>query len=447
MSALARYFRHAGKMVAGYDRTVTPLTQSLESEGISVHYTDAPEEIPSGFDDSTTTVVVYTPAVPSDHRELNYFRSRGFEVVKRSQMLGLLSSGKYVMAVSGTHGKTTTTTMLAWFNACASLEPDGSVGGGSAFLGGISKNFGSNLVLGKGNRLAVEADEFDRSFLTLHPDQALVTAIDADHLDIYGSLEHVREAFAQFVSQTVPGGVIICHSGIDLPLPSGRKVYRYGLEDRTADFHARNLCLTERGTYRFDVVCPDRILSGLELGIPGLVHVENCLGAIAMIWAAGFDESSLRAAVSSFRGVRRRMDVYVNTPRRVYIDDYAHHPEELSATLRSVRALFPGRRITVVFQPHLYSRTRDFAPSFARSLSLADSVLLLPIYPAREAPLPGVDSELICRQISLSDKAVVTKEGLLDSLRGRDLDVLITFGAGDIDTFCDRIRLLMEEGS
>ena len=446
MSALARYFRYEGKTVAGYDRTATPLTRALETEGIAVHYTDDPAFIPAGFDDPASTVVVYTPAVPNDHRELARFRNGGFEVVKRSQMLGLLAAGKYVMAVAGTHGKTSTTTMLAWFNACAAAGPDGRTGGGSAFLGGISKNFGSNLVLGPGNRLAVEADEFDRSFLTLFPDQALITAVDADHLDIYGTPEQVRKAFAQFASQTVPGGTIVCHAGIDLPLPEGRTVYRYALNDVSADFHARNLTLTPRGTYRFDAVCPDRTMEGLELGIPGLVHVENCIGAIAMIWAAGFDEAALREAVRSFRGVRRRMDVYVNTPQRVYIDDYAHHPREIEATLRSLRALFPDRRITAVFQPHLYTRTRDFAAAFAASLSLADTLLLLPVYPAREEPIEGVDSDLICRQVTLADKAVVRKEELLDRLRREPLDVLVTFGAGDIDAFCGPIAKLMTEG-
>lgn len=436
MSALARYFRHEGWQVAGYDRTPSPLIDSLEREGILVHYEDSVDAIPEAFRNPSDTRVIYTPAIPADHAELNWFRANGFEVLKRSRMLGLLGEGKDVMAVAGTHGKTTTTTMVAHFNAVAAGE-------GSAFLGGISKNFDSNLVLGGGRRMAVEADEFDRSFLQLHPKEAVITSVDPDHLDIYGTYEAVREAFAQFASQIVPGGTLILKKGVSLPLDrKDIRRYTYHVTDTDADFHAENLSVDAGGYYTFDLVFPDCVIEGCRLGIPGLVNVENCVAAAALVWCEGFlSDDKFREAVATFRGVQRRFDFWVNEPANpegsIYMDDYAHHPAELRAMLTSVRKMFPQRELTVVFQPHLYTRTRDFAPEFSEVLSLADRVLLLPIYPARELPIPGVESEMILRDITAPQKKLITKVGLLDQIEALPAGgVLVTAGAGDIDRFC-----------
>lgn len=436
MSALARYFRHEGWRVAGYDRTPSPLIDSLEREGILVHYEDSVDAIPEAFRSPADTRVIYTPAVPADHAELNWFRDNGFEVLKRSRMLGLLGEGKDVMAVAGTHGKTTTTTMVAHFNAVAAGE-------GSAFLGGISKNFDSNLVLGRGRRMAVEADEFDRSFLQLHPKESVITSVDPDHLDIYGTYDAVREAFAQFAGQIVPGGTLILKKGVSLPLDrKDVRGYTYHVTDTDADFHAENLSVDAGGYYTFDLVFPDRIVEGCRLGIPGLVNVENCVAAAALVWCEGFlSDNKFREAIATFRGVQRRFDFWVNEPANpegtIYMDDYAHHPAELRAMLTSVRKMFPQRELTVVFQPHLYTRTRDFAPEFSEVLSLADRVLLLPIYPARELPIPGVESEMILRGITAPQKKLITKEELLDEIEALPTGgVLVTAGAGDIDRFC-----------
>ncbi|WP_298063215.1 UDP-N-acetylmuramate--L-alanine ligase [uncultured Rikenella sp.] len=443
MSALARYFAHEGWQVAGYDRTPSPLTEALEREGIAVHYEDSVEAIPAAFHSPADTRVIYTPAVPPDHSELRWFRANGFEVLKRSRMLGLLGEGKDVMAVAGTHGKTTTTTMAAHFNAVGAGE-------GSAFLGGISKNFGSNLVLGKGRRMAVEADEFDRSFLQLHPREAVITSVDPDHLDIYGTYEAVREAFAQFASQIVPGGTLILKYGVSLPLErTDIRRYTYHVSDPAADFHAENLRVDAGGYYAFDLVFPDRRIDGCRLGIPGLVNVENCVAAAALVWCEGFlSDDGLREAIATFRGVLRRFDFWVNDPERpggtIYMDDYAHHPAELRAMLTSVRKMFPARELTVVFQPHLYTRTRDFAGEFSEVLSLADRVLLLPIYPARELPIPGVASEMIWDGIGSPQKKLISKERLLPEIEALpEGGVLVTAGAGDIDRFCAPIAELV----
>ena len=429
MSALARYFRHEGKRVAGYDRTPTPLTRELESEGIPVHYEDDVRSIPAGFTDKKQTLVVYTPAIPDDHSELAMFRKEGFELVKRSKILGIIAKGKTVMAVAGTHGKTTVTTMTAWFNSIVS--------DGSAFLGGISKNFNSNLVLGGGDRLAVEADEFDRSFLQLYPDSAVVTAVDADHLDIYGTYEAVKEAFSDFVAQIKPGGALVLKHGVELGIPnSDLRVYRYAY-DTPCDFYAENVRLLEGGTSAFDLVCPDRTIRDCRTGIPGWVNVENAIAATALLWCTGGfdDDEKIRKAIATFRGVKRRFDFYINTPQIVYMDDYAHHPEELRAAITSLRGMFPGRKLTVVFQPHLYTRTRDFAPEFAEALSLADQAALLPIYPARELPIEGVSSEMILANITVPNR-LIRKEEIVPFVENENLDVLVTFGAGDIDAYC-----------
>lgn len=443
MSALARYFAHEGRHVAGYDLTPSPLTRRLEEEGIAIHYEDDVRLIGEEFRDPARTLVVYTPAVPADHSELRWFHEGGFEIEKRSEMLGHLSAGKYVMAVAGTHGKTTTTTLTAWLNHTAASGGKGGDGGGSAFLGGISVNFDSNLVLGDGRRLAVEADEFDRSFLRLRPDAAVITSADADHLDIYGTHEAMKEAFVQFTDLIKPGGTLILKKGTQLNIRNDRiAVYSYAL-DGPADFYASELQLREGGYYDFDIVCPDRVIEGCTLGIPGIVNVENAVAAVALMWVAGFDEQRLKKGLAAFRGVKRRFEFYVNTPRAVYMDDYAHHPRELAAAIGSLRRMFPGREITAIFQPHLYTRTRDFYREFAGSLSMADRVILLPIYPARELPIEGITSELIAKYLTVPHR-IVAREELLGELAQRESDVLVSFGAGDIDRCCDGIAQLIK---
>ncbi|MBQ5738273.1 MAG: UDP-N-acetylmuramate--L-alanine ligase [Alistipes sp.] len=437
MSAIARYFLHEGYAVAGYDRTATPLTRELEREGAKIHYEDDPELIPESMRSNEDTLVVLTPAIPADHKEWAWLRDNSFTIEKRSKMLGFLSTGKLTMAVAGTHGKTTTSTLAAWLNHAAAAE-------GSAFLGGISRNFSSNLVLGEGRRLVVEADEYDRSFLRLNPDIAVITAVDADHLDIYGTVEAVVEAFEQFASQIKPGGALILKQGVELKFDSSeRKLYRYSC-DQGGDFHAENIRLCEGGHYLYDVVLPDGRIEDCELGILGKVHIENAVAAVAMLWCAAqlenkpFDKDRVRKALKSFEGVKRRMEVYINTRELVYIDDYAHHPEELRATIESLRGIFPGRKIMAIFQPHLYTRTRDLAPEFAEALELADTVLLVPIYPARELPIEGVTSEMIGRMLR-KEWSVVEREDLAARLAEMETDVVVTFGAGNIDVCCDSI--------
>jgi UDP-N-acetylmuramate--alanine ligase len=437
MSALARYFLHEGYSVAGYDLTATPLTRALESEGAAVHYEDDPEQIPAKMRNKENTLVVLTPAIPSDHKEWAWLRAEGFTIEKRSQMLGHLSSGKVVMAVAGTHGKTTTSTLAAWLNHAAAKE-------GSAFLGGISRNFNSNLVLGCGNRLVVEADEYDRSFLRLYPDVAVITATDADHLDIYGTAEAMVEAFEAFASQIKPGGVLIAKQGVEIRFDTHeRQMLRYSC-DEGGDFHAENISLIDGGHFRYYIVLPDGVIEGCTLGILGKVHIENSIAAVAMLWAAAhiegksLDHEAIRRALAEFSGVKRRMEVYLNTPTQVYIDDYAHHPEELRATITSLRGIFPGRRLMAIFQPHLYTRTRDFAPEFAEVLSLCDKVIMVPIYPARELPIEGVTSELIGKDIT-TEWELVDRFDIANHLKDIDTDVVVTFGAGNIDVVCNDI--------
>ncbi len=437
MSALARYSLHEGRRVAGYDRTPSALTEALEAEGAAIHYEEDVRLIPEAFLDPATTMVVYTPAVPRDHAEYRYFLEHGFRIEKRSQMLGHLSAGKYVMAVAGTHGKTTTSTLVAWLNRALT-------GGGSAFLGGVSKNFDSNLVLGGGARLAVEADEFDRSFLRLYPDVAVVTSADADHLDIYGTHEAVKEAFSQFIGQIRPGGSLIIKQGLDLRIDNpGITVWRYAL-DTPCDFYAARVRLLEGGHYRYDIVTPDGVIADCTLGVPGWVNIENSVAAVASVWCAArhegvaLDAERLREGLASFAGVKRRFEFYVNTPKQVYMDDYAHHPRELAATLLSLRRMFPGRRITALFQPHLYTRTRDLCDGFAEALSHADEVVLLPIYPAREEPIEGVTSEIIAERVTVPCR-IVPREALADAVAAMPTDVVVSFGAGNIDACCRAI--------
>lgn len=444
MSALARYFMHEGCEVAGYDRTATPLTARLEAEGALVNYQDSVEAIPEQFLDKNT-VVVYTPAVPADHPQMQYFREGGYRMLKRSQMLGELSAGKFVMAVAGTHGKTTTSTLVSWLNYAAAGE-------GSAFLGGVSKNFDSNLVLGAGRRLAVEADEFDRSFLQLTPNVAVVTSADADHLDIYGTHEAVKEAFSQFIDRICAGGSLIIKEGVDVAIRNSEiSVYRYSF-DKPTDFYAANVALLPTGHYTFDVVTPFGTIEGCTLGIPGWVNVENAVAAVALFILAAktegrdVDYAALRRALAEFSGVKRRFEFYVNTPKAVYMDDYAHHPRELSAAITSVKKMFPARRLMAVFQPHLYTRTRDLYEEFAQALSLADEVVLLPIYPARELPIEGVCSEIIADRVTVPC-TIVEREQLAQWLAERQTDIVVTFGAGNIDAYCSAVAEVIETKS
>lgn len=425
MSALARFFKREGYSVAGYDRVRTALCEELEKEGIEIHYKDSVELIPEIFKASGTRVI-YTPAVPKSHSELEWFNQNGFEVVKRSRALGVLCEGKYTMAVAGTHGKSSTSTMVAWLNHCSSTD-----GSGSAFLGAISKNFGSNMVVGSGDRMAVEADEFDRSFHALHPAVALVTSVDADHLDIYGTKEEFKKSFEQFAAQC--SDAIVVKYGVELSTKSSLKRYSYSLDNNDADFYATNIECSSSGCYSFDIVTPDRTIEGCRLGIPGRLNVENAVGAVALLWQRGFDSERLRTALSSFKGIERRFDMWHNSAGSVYMDDYAHHPEELRAMITSVRDIFAGRHLTVAFQPHLFTRTRDFAAGFSEVLSLADRVILLPIYPAREEPIEGVTSQIILDNIT-SEKMLVEKSELAQTLKQLPTDVVITAGAGDIDT-------------
>lgn len=442
MSALARYFMHEGCAVAGYDRTATPLTARLEAEGAIVHYEDDLSLIPPQFLEKDT-VVVYTPAVPNDHTEMCHFREGGYRILKRSQMLGELSVGKFVMAVAGTHGKTTTSTLVSWLNHAAAGE-------GSAFLGGVSKNFDSNLVLGEGRRLAVEADEFDRSFLQLNPDVAVVTSADADHLDIYGTHEAVKEAFSQFIDRIKEGGALVIKQGVDVEVRnSDIECYRYSFNEPT-DFYATNLELQPTGHYKFDIVTPFGVVENCTLGIPGWVNVENAVAAVSLFILAAkaegkvVDYDALRAALASFSGVKRRFEFYVNTPKAVYMDDYAHHPRELSAAITSVKKMFPDRALTAVFQPHLYTRTRDLYVEFAEALSLADKVVLLPIYPAREESIEGITTEIIAQRIT-APWSIVEREQLAEALKGMNTDVVVTFGAGNIDAYCDAVAEVIKQ--
>lgn len=428
MSAIARYYNAKGYAVSGYDRTPSPLTQALEAEGMKVHYEDDTDYIPK---DIENTLVVYTPAIPADMEELTYVQEKGYRVIKRSRMLGEIAAGQRCMAVAGTHGKTTTSTLTSHI-----FTDSGE--GCSAFLGGISKNYGSNLLIGGNDVIVAEADEFDRSFLQLFPETAVITSMDADHLDIYGDAAHVREAFKAFASQ-VSGTVIVKH-GLDItPSDTSARILTYSFGNPEADFHAEP---HEDG--HFDLHYPGGVIRDCVVGIPGWVNVENATAASAIALTYGIEPEKVKKALASFAGVKRRFDIQVRKPGCVYIDDYAHHPQEIRAALSSIRKAYPESRITAVFQPHLYTRTRDFAPEFAESLSIADKVILLDIYPARELPIPGVTSEIIFRDITC-DKVMISRDGLMDYLREEPVEVLVTVGAGDIDRFVGEIAEMLEK--
>ena len=432
MSAIARYYKFKGYNVGGYDRTPSELTAELESEGITVHYEDDITRIPTNVEE---TLVVYTPAIPESLQELQYVRERGYRVIKRSRMLGEISEGQKCLAVAGTHGKTTTSTLTAHI-----LTESGE--GCTAFLGGISKNYGTNLLMSKNDVVVAEADEFDRSFLQLHPDIAVITAMDADHLDIYGDLAHVQEAFRQFASQ-VKGTLIIKHG---LPVSSSdtaARILSYHFSDTAADFHAENLSVDALGHFSYDLHHPGGVIPGIRVGTLGWVNVENSVAAAAIALTHGIAPEAIRNAIGSFQGAKRRLDEHINTPGLTYIDDYAHHPAELATAISSIREIFPGRKLTGIFQPHLYTRTRDFAPEFAQALSALDKLILLDIYPAREEPIPGVTSEIIFKDVTAPEKVLITKEELMPYLEKEPVDVLVTFGAGNIDRYIEPIKEML----
>ena len=434
MSALARYYKFKGFEVAGYDRTPSELTAQLEKEGISVHYEDRPDLIPA---DKDNTLVVYTPAVPSDLGEMRKVTEEGYAVLKRSRTLGEITRGQRCIAVSGTHGKTTTSTLIAHI-----LTETGE--GCSAFLGGISRNYGTNLLMSKNETVVAEADEFDRSFLQLFPEIAIVTAVDADHLDIYGDYAHVVEAFKSFVSQV--SGTVIAKKGTSISAEDTKaRLLTYHYTDTEADFCALNPKADGLGLFHYDLKWPGGIIKDIKVGAPGWVNAENSVAAAAACLVYGLEPEAVKAAIGTFEGVKRRLELHVNSPSLSYIDDYAHHPKELKSAISSIRDIFPGRKLTGIFQPHLFTRTRDFAEEFADALSGVDKLILLDIYPAREEPIPGVTSEIIFKDVTAPEKVLIKKEELMDYLSEEPLDVLATFGAGNIDRFVEPITKMLKE--
>ena len=444
MSALARYFKAMGKEVSGYDKTSTKLTDELIAEGIDIHFEDHISNIPSSIKELpyaiNSILIVYTPAVPIDHSEYVFFNLNGFNIKKRAEVLGMITETAHTVAVAGTHGKTTTSSLIAHIFLTAGLDP-------SAFLGGITQNYNTNLLLSSNlkaiknhsttpNVIVVEADEYDRSFLTLHPEMAVITSVDADHLDIYGDKKFVEESYSLFARQV--RSKLILKKNIVSKVDSGKQAITYSVNDDTADFFAQEIKI-ENGAYHYEIVTPTTIFSNMTLGLPGLHNVENSIAAVAIACQMNIQEEIIRKAFASFRGVRRRFDYHIKTDKLVYIDDYAHHPEELKATISSVKEMYPGKKITGVFQPHLFSRTRDFADDFARSLDLLDECILMEIYPARELPIEGVTSQLLLDKMRSTHKTICQKTDLVKEISSRQLDVLITLGAGDIDTFVDPI--------
>jgi UDP-N-acetylmuramate--alanine ligase len=435
MSALARYFRFHGKLVSGYDKTPTSLTRQLESEGIAVHYEEDLTLAPKDAD-----LIVYTPAVPKDHKELLFYQQHDYTILKRSDVLGAITASSFNICVAGTHGKTTITTMIAHI-----LRDSGY--GCNAFLGGIAVNYNSNFWSDKRNVCVVEADEYDRSFLKLSPDIAVITATDADHLDIYGTAEAVQQAFIDFSGRVKPGGLLISRRGLEKESElKGDRRLTYGLGVGPDVF--ASAITTDQGSYGFRVQSNDWSLDRLVLHMGGRHNVENVTAAIAVAHELGIEDGKIRAAVASFRGVKRRFEYIVKRPDRVYIDDYAHHPEELRALISGAKDLFRGMKCTVIFQPHLFTRTRDFADGFAKSLDLADEVFLLPIYPARELPIPGVSSEMIAGMMTKGKARIAGKPEVLEIIKDKiehkeGLELVITAGAGDIDTLVDPLQAIL----
>ncbi|MCL1626003.1 UDP-N-acetylmuramate--L-alanine ligase [Bacteroides caecicola] len=437
MSALVRYFLSKGKKVGGYDRTPTELTEKLIAEGAAIHYEENVSLIPADFLNPAKTLVVYTPAIPATHQELVYFNEHHFEIKKRAQVLGMLTHTEKGMCVAGTHGKTTTSTMAAHLLHQSHV-------GCNAFLGGISKNYGTNLLLSsESDYVVIEADEFDRSFHWLTPYATVITAVDSDHLDIYGTREAYLESFRKYTSLIQPGGYLIIKQGLELQpdVQLGVTVYTYS--EKEGDFHAENVRISNGEIY-FDYVSPLGNISDIRLGVPVYINIENGIAAMALAQIGGANPEEIRQAMATFKGVDRRFDFKIKNEHIVFLSDYAHHPAEIRQSILSIRMLYPDKKITAVFQPHLYTRTRDFYQDFADSLSLLDEVILLDIYPAREQPIPGVTSQLIYDNLRPDmKKYMCRKEDLLDMLKSLPLEVLITLGAGDIDNYVPQIYELL----
>ena len=447
MSALARYFNAKGKNVCGYDKAQSTLCKQLENEGIKIHYNDGVENIPQIIQNATYNeiLVIYTPAIPKQNIELNFFSDKGFKLYKRAEVLGMISKQSYTIAVAGTHGKTTTSAILAHILQNAGKQT-------TAFLGGISKNYNTNLLLAeKGNILIVEADEYDRSFLQLQPDIAIITSVDVDHLDIYKNKEDLHVAFKQFVSQIKQKGVLLVEESIaiDFPVPEAGAKLSYSASTK-ADYYAENIKV-KAGKMIFDMTALN-IMPGmtcekkqedLELILPGVHNVSNAVAAAAAACYLGLSCEDVIQGLSTFEGIKRRFDVHINNKNLAYVDDYAHHPKEVSSTIIAAKQLFPDREITVIFQPHLFSRTQDFAHDFAESLSLANQLILLDIYPARELPIEGVNAKMLLNLCTNPRKETCSKEELLKVLEQEELDVLLTLGAGDIDTLVEPIKHLL----
>ena len=447
MSALARYFNSKGKMVCGYDKVKSELCIELETEGINIHYSDDVHEIPepiknAGFND---ILVIYTPAISSENKVLSFFTNKGFKVYKRAEVLGMISKQSFTIAVAGTHGKTTTSTILAHILKQAGKDS-------TAFLGGISRNYNTNLLLAdKGNILIVEADEYDRSFLQLHADIAIITSVDADHLDVYENKEDLEKAFVQFATQIKQKGLLLVEESvsIDFPVPEDGAKLTYSAT-KNADYYAENIKVKD-GKMNFDLKALDIMpgmsyeqkQEGLEFILPGIHNVSNSIAASAVSCYLGLGCKDIARGLATFKGINRRFDVHLRTSKIAYVDDYAHHPEEISATIGAAKQLFPQRDLTVVFQPHLFSRTQDFANEFASSLVEANDLILLDIYPAREKPITGVDSQMLLDLCTNPIKEVCSKEELLAVLQNKELDVLLTLGAGDIGTLVEPIKHLL----
>ncbi|SKB77645.1 UDP-N-acetylmuramate--L-alanine ligase [Parapedobacter luteus] len=431
MSALARYFRHLGCLVAGYDKTETALTVQLGAEGIPVIYLDDFDLVADAFKTAGEhTLIIYTPAVPGGLDILNQFQRLGHTLYKRSQVLGFISRSRFTIAVAGTHGKTTTSTLVAHLLKDSGYDC-------SAFLGGISTNYNSNVLFSENDVVVVEADEYDRSFLTLHPDVAVVTSADADHLDIYGDKAHLEESFNLFLHQLQAGGTAIVKAG--LPFEA---TIRYAA-DGPADVYAENIHIVD-GAFFFDYVWSGGRMGGLHLGVPGKHNIENAVAAITIARQLGIAAADIRRALSSFAGVKRRFEYIVKADHSVYIDDYAHHPEELRAFLSAVKQLYPTKKLTAVFQPHLYTRTRDFADEFAAVLAMADTLLLMDIYPARELPIDGVDAPMLLGKVVSEDKRIVSADDVKDYVRAHRPELLVTMGAGDIDLLVKPLKSILE---
>ena len=439
MSAIARYFLHIGVVVAGYDKTPSALTKELEKEGMDIHYEENVALIPAACKDASSTLVIYTPAIPQEHQELVYFYENGFTIEKRAQVLGTLTRSHKGLCVAGTHGKTTTSTMCAHIMHQSHVDCN-------AFLGGISKNYGTNYILSdKSDYVVIEADEFDRSFHWLRPWMSVITATDPDHLDIYGTKEAYLESFRHYTELIQPGGALIIHKNLEMKqhVQDGVKIYEYSLNE--GDFHAENIKI-DNGEITFDFISPVESISNVELGQPVPINIENAVAAMAMAQLNGCTAEEIKEGIKTYEGVERRFDFKIKDDKHVFLSDYAHHPKEIYQSAKSIRELYKNRKITAIFQPHLYTRTRDFYKDFADSLSILDEVILCDIYPAREAPIPGVTSELIYKNLKPGvEKSMIHKEDVLNLVKKRDFDVLIVLGAGDLDNLVPQMAEILKQ--